>query len=247
MQKDTELHLDKIRGSLIGGAAGDALGYPIEFLGEDSIFSRYGEKGIQEYEPDLLSGKALISDDTQMTLFTTNGILVADTSAAMRGIGGAPHDYIAMSYQDWLRTQEMSFEESKKLPKSRGKSSVSLLSDVPELYFRRSLGNTCIAALMQQRDGKSQAGDFIDNPQNNIKGCGGVMRVAPLALKAYPHVPIKDIDRERAETAAIFAEDEHLKELTDIIDKAVMLSENREADLDNIHRIGERWVVEETA
>ena len=41
---------DKIRGSLIGGAAGDALGYPVEFMDEEKIFSKYGENGITEYE-----------------------------------------------------------------------------------------------------------------------------------------------------------------------------------------------------
>ena len=46
--KESEKYLDKIRGSLIGGAAGDALGYAIEFLSEEIIFSKYGEKGITE-------------------------------------------------------------------------------------------------------------------------------------------------------------------------------------------------------
>ena len=36
---------DAIRGSLIGGAAGDALGYVIEFSRENYIFSRYGKDG----------------------------------------------------------------------------------------------------------------------------------------------------------------------------------------------------------
>jgi len=85
--KKTKMHLDQIRGSLLGGAVGDALGYPVEFLEENELFFRYGEKGIQEYELDDLSGKALISDDTQMTLFTANGILVADTRASINGIG----------------------------------------------------------------------------------------------------------------------------------------------------------------
>ena len=38
----------------------------------------------------------------------------------------------------------------------------------------------------------------------------------------------------------------NLKELTDIIDLSVRLSENGGRDLDNIHRIGEGWVAEET-
>ena len=48
--KESEKYLDKIRGSLIGGAVGDALGYAIEFLSEKSIFSKFGEKGITEYQ-----------------------------------------------------------------------------------------------------------------------------------------------------------------------------------------------------
>ena len=76
---EKEVYLDKIRGCLIGGAVGDALGYAIEFQNEEQIFSRYGENGITSYELDCNTGKALISDDTQMTLFTANGILVGDT------------------------------------------------------------------------------------------------------------------------------------------------------------------------
>ena len=61
---------DKIRGCLVGGTIGDALGYAVEFIREPQIFSRYGKDGITKYELDNRTGKALISDDTQMTLFT---------------------------------------------------------------------------------------------------------------------------------------------------------------------------------
>lgn len=37
--KETEVYLDKVRGSLFGGAVDEALGYPVEFLDEESIFS----------------------------------------------------------------------------------------------------------------------------------------------------------------------------------------------------------------
>lgn len=193
--KEPERYLDKIRGSLFGGAVGDALGYPVEFLDEESIFSRYGENGIREYELDFESKKALISDDTQMTLFTANGILIADTRASMRGIGGIPHDYIPMSYLDWLRTQEMTFEKSRKQSHGHTEGCFSWLADVPELYSRRAPGHTCISALNQYKN------DTI--PQNNSKGCGGIMRVAPLALINYSHVPMERLDREGAEIARI--------------------------------------------
>lgn len=76
-------NIDKYRGCLIGGAAGDALGYAVEFLDEAAILKRYGEKGITEY--DLVNGVALISDDTQMTLFTANGLLLGKTRGMIRG------------------------------------------------------------------------------------------------------------------------------------------------------------------
>ena len=38
---------DRIRGSLIGGAIGDALGYPVEFIKTyKGIQEKYGERGI---------------------------------------------------------------------------------------------------------------------------------------------------------------------------------------------------------
>ena len=52
---------NRIRGSLLGGAIGDALGYQIEF-----------KRGIKEKEITRFNGKGIISDDTQMTLFTAN-------------------------------------------------------------------------------------------------------------------------------------------------------------------------------
>ena len=47
---------DRFRGCLIGGAAGDALGYTVEFLRQGQIFRLYGEHGITEY--DLTGGVA---------------------------------------------------------------------------------------------------------------------------------------------------------------------------------------------
>lgn len=194
---------DRIRGSLFGGAVGDALGYSVEFMEEDAIFSHYGENGIQEYELDWDSQKALISDDTQMTLFTANGILVAETRACLRGIGGRPSIYLPMSYQDWLVTQETDYEESRERSHGSQSRGISWLLDVPELYSRRAPGNTCLSALRQQRDRAHSPGEFIGHPLNGSKGCGGIMRVAPLALQHALKIPIKELDWESAEAAAI--------------------------------------------
>ena len=82
-------NIDKYRGCLVGGAAGDALGYAIEFYDEDTIFQTYGESGITEYR--LTGGVARISDDTQMTLFTANGLLLGTTRGMTRGVGNQVH------------------------------------------------------------------------------------------------------------------------------------------------------------
>lgn len=63
---------DKCRGSLIGGAVGDALGYEVEFMSLSAINRTFGDKGITRYAFD---GVAHFSDDTQMTLFTAEGLL----------------------------------------------------------------------------------------------------------------------------------------------------------------------------
>ena len=158
--------LDKCRGCLIGGAVGDALGYPVEFMPLSAIKEKYGENGITEYE--LQDGVARISDDTQMTLFTATGLLLGETRGCVRGLAGPPWSYVWLSYKDWYRTQ------TEKYP-MKG-DHFSWLDDIPELFSRRAPGNTCMSVLAAGKEGS------VENPINDSKGCGGVMRVAPIGL-----------------------------------------------------------------
>ena len=200
-----ERYQDAIRGSLIGGAAGDALGYPVEFLEEDGIFSRYGEDGITEYDPDPKTQKALISDDTQMTLFTANGILFWETRWNMHGSGASPRNYVEMAYFDWLTTQQTFYAAYRQRPREDFASGISWLMDVPELFNRRAPGNTCLSALEAASKERYPENDYIRHKRNSSKGCGGVMRVAPVALRMQPSIrlPIRKVDWEAAEIAAI--------------------------------------------
>src|SRR5258707_14675537 len=71
----------RFAGCLLGGAVGDALGAPVEFLDLDEIVRVYGEQGIRDYAPAY--GKwGAITDDTQMTLFTAEAVLSAHVAAA---------------------------------------------------------------------------------------------------------------------------------------------------------------------
>ena len=164
--------LDKFRGCLFGGAAGDALGYAVEFDRYGEIVRRFGERGITRYELDG-DGVAEISDDTQMSLFTASGILLGMTRGCMRGIMGSLDDYCRKTYVDWLHTQEWRSRSAKV-------DSHSWLMDVPELYSQRAPGTTCLTALRSLEDGVVAS--------NNSCGCGGVMRTAPIALLCSLHI-----------------------------------------------------------
>ena len=199
-KQGSELYRDAIRGCIFGGAVGDALGYPVEFLSEAAIAAEYGPDGITAYKKDRKTGKAVISDDTQMTLFTANGLLVGDTRGAMRGIQGRPRGYVAQAYLDWLLTQESTLREVNRHARYTKEGGNSWLLDVPELYARRAPGLTCLSALKQeQRD--DSIDDYLEAKRNNSKGCGGIMRVAPLAVNG--RMKIEDLDMEGAQLAAI--------------------------------------------
>ena len=172
-------NIDKFRGCLIGGAAGDALGYAVEFKREDEIFSEYGKDGITEYDLILDDDVAEISDDTQMTLFTANGLLFGVTRFCTHGILGAGlKDYVAYAYQDWLQTQ-IGVEDYNAYH-------YCWIRDIVELNVRRAPGNTCMSALMSMKHHQQ-----VDN---DSKGCGGVMRVAPVGMMAAAdeQVVVKD-------------------------------------------------------
>ena len=70
---------NRILGSVIAGAAGDALGYPVEFTDSYSrIVAQYGPDGITGYDNDAYYDKAQVSDDTQMTLYTLSLIHISE-------------------------------------------------------------------------------------------------------------------------------------------------------------------------
>ena len=188
--------LDLVRGSLIGGAAGDALGYPVEFDHYQEIIAKYGQPGITNYE--LTNGIAEISDDTQMTLFTANGMLMGLTRWYMRGIGGPPEFYVEYAYEDWYNTQMKSYDDVMAQDDKYHSSRHTWLSAIPELYSRRAPGNTCMTAISEMISGKT--------PKNNSKGCGGVMRIAPYGLFCACHevrYNIEEIDVASGEIARL--------------------------------------------
>jgi len=176
--------LNKARGCLLAGGIGDALGYPVEFMSGGSIRHRYGKDGIQALEVDFETGTAVVSDDTQMTLFTANGLLLAAAHPGRR----TPEAWLYTAYRDWLLTQT---------PRCKTERLCWIL-DLPELHALRAPGNTCLSALRSGEMGS------VDEPINMSKGCGGVMRVAPVAVHGFAMGwDVEKVIRLAAEAAAI--------------------------------------------
>lgn len=161
-------------GCLLAGACGDALGYPVEFITNSMIKSLYGSEGITTMV--LVSGDAEVSDDTQMAIYTSQGLIEADRRKCNY------HDTVVevhKSYLRWNYGQTGAFgPNALALYKKK-----ELLNDVltkggknGALRDYRAPGNTCVHTL-------SGCGFCTkENPKNNSKGCGTVMRVAPVAI-----------------------------------------------------------------
>jgi ADP-ribosylglycohydrolase/protein-tyrosine phosphatase len=159
---EDERYARQVLGCLLGGAVGDAFGYEVEFDSLAKIRRRFGPSGLTE--PVAHDGKFVCSDDTQMTLFTFEGLLRARDAACLGDLT-ATVSHIRLAYLDWLHTQ--------------GESRVKVtgrLAHRPELRKRRAPGVTCLQALQAGGQGTIAA------PINDSKGCGGVMRVAPIGL-----------------------------------------------------------------
>ena len=246
------LNIDQLAGCLLGGALGDALGYPVEFEKVSQMS--------QDHDFDKIVDKLIVSDDTQMTLFTANALL----------LDGNLRINTWNCYQDWLETQ---FKQGKSELSHRP---ISWLMEYPEMYASREPGRTCLMTLMRGIPGD------LNEPINQSKGCGALMRVAPLAFidREDPYsVAIENsalthghqmshiasavlvgllryisegetlcdsVSLMRQDIKRIFMGSLEVKVFDDLLQQAIFASEKDFDDMEIISRLGEGWVAEET-
>ncbi|MEW2403098.1 ADP-ribosylglycohydrolase family protein [Streptomyces sp. NPDC046862] len=174
----TAVHRARVRGCLLGGAIGDALGYPVEFQSLRAIRAAHGERGVRGLVPDGAGVVGRISDDTQMTLFTVEGLLQAHARERHKGIGGGWSRLVRDAYGRWLDTQHTT-EPAPGVPGG--------LAAQPWLYARRAPGNACLSGLARDHVPDPAAELGPPGPVNpDSKGCGAVMRSAPFGLTRAP-------------------------------------------------------------
>ena len=271
MKKDTsDKKHSRYLGCLFGGAVGDALGYPVEFLREERIEEKYGPEGIRTLTQGGVPAK--ISDDTQMTLFAANALISQKTNQSM-----GYEECLAGAYGEWLATQ------GEECGLNLAREPRMWIYEDRRLHALRAPGNTCMSSLIQLT-----MDDYIHPAKNNSCGCGTVMRAAPFGLAEHfdPQYSFGDagigvykmasLDAmlthghplARASSAALahivfrivqywLYEYNGLQdvirgciwgepELKVLLDRAVELAlDDSVSDLDAIHELGEGWVAHE--
>ena len=163
--KPTPARRRRWRGCLVGGAVGDALGAPVEFMSLDEIRATVAPGGVHGYQ-QAFGRYGAITDDTQMTMFTAEGLLRAYACSATTGSADVPA-IVGHAYLRWLHTQR---ESAAIAPDLDG-----WLLREKALFASRVPGVTVIDALRRRSS-------FGERPRNTSKGCGGAMRIAPVGL-----------------------------------------------------------------
>ena len=261
---------DRIRGAMIGCAAGDALGYPVKVLSEATIVERYGLRGITDYDLDE-NGTARITADTQLMLLSANGILFAHTRGALRGIMAPVYQYFDAFYMNWYRLQTT---------ERASRSRVGWINAYPALSAKRAPSPTSMGVFSSDKFGS------MDEPVNDSKGSGCLLRAFPIGLSYFrdpahvldlaantaalthghklawissgafallvSHIVHEELSIAEAVKKTLKALDNSFRdsltvvhELMRSIRSAVSLASSASSDLDAIHSLGEGWVAEE--
>ncbi len=242
-----------IRGCMLGGAVGDALGSPVEFFSIRDIKSKTGGT-VTDYI-EFGDGTGSITDDTQMTLFTVEGILRGAVRSNEKGICGAS-GVVHYAYLRWLKTQVICVKAWNEALNS------GWLIKEKQLFARRAPGMTCISALKE-----TPVGETADN---HSKGCGTVMRMAPVGLYFSPETAyelgcefsaithghptgitaggafamiISYLRYGKSLNETLDLVEKHLEKLPDASETLTAIRHSRIAD--SISELGEGWVAEE--
>ncbi|RAX45622.1 ADP-ribosylglycohydrolase family protein [Arthrobacter sp. AQ5-06] len=177
----------RIHGCLLGGALGDSLGYAVEFDSIEAIRQRFGPEGLTDLA--ALDGGSHFSDDTQLTLYTVDG-LVEVLEWANDGVGADANACLWLAYLRWLDTQGES------VPPQAPSQPPRWIDGNEVLRHRRAPGNACISGLATGEMGT------VYRPVNpDSKGRGTVMRSAPFGL--IPYIAPDAVYKLSADAAAL--------------------------------------------
>ncbi|CAM5592488.1 ADP-ribosylglycohydrolase [Streptomyces spiroverticillatus] len=176
----------RVRGALLGGAIGDALGAAVDSLSLDEIRAGCGEAGVVDLLP-AYGRRGAITAGTQQTLFTVDGLI----RAQVRRDTGAwhPPTDVHRAYLRWAATQH-DWGPDERRPED------GWLAREEWLYVRRSPTRECLGALKEPAMGTLEA---PHNPAS--RDAVAVVRAAPFGLLVGWEAPL--VFQLAAECAAL--------------------------------------------
>ncbi|MBT2505461.1 ADP-ribosylglycohydrolase family protein [Streptomyces sp. ISL-98] len=157
----------RVRGCLLGGAVGDALGAGVAALTLDEIRAAHGADALTDLAP-AYGRRGAITAGTQLTLFTVDGLI----RAQVRRDTGAwhPPTDVHRAHLRWAATQ------SDWGPDERRKDN-GWLAREEWLYARRAPSRECLTGLADETMGT------LDRPRNpTARDSGALTRSAPFGL-----------------------------------------------------------------
>ncbi|WP_329121251.1 ADP-ribosylglycohydrolase family protein [Streptomyces sp. NBC_01465] len=157
----------RVRGCLIGGALGDALGAPVAGLPLDAIREAHGPEGVSDLAP-AYGRRGAVTSVTQQTLFTVDGLI----RAQVRRDTGAwhPPTDVHRAHLRWAATQ------SDWGPDERRKDN-GWLAQEEWLYVRRDPSRHCLTGLGDDTMGT------LETPKNpTARDASALARSAPFGL-----------------------------------------------------------------
>ncbi|WP_301859920.1 ADP-ribosylglycohydrolase family protein [uncultured Megasphaera sp.] len=166
---------ERFAGCMLGGAAGDALGYLLAPLSLYRIRKKYGPYGLRTVLKLESNGKqGVIADNTQMTLFTADGLLWADHD------GLTPQEGLYRSYMRWYYTQTeriiQPFQTAWMHRQAHEEQYDYDMMAAAYLFFRRGPGKACLVSL-------AAGHPFTAVWQANRCRSSSVLRTAPAGLR----------------------------------------------------------------
>ncbi|MDQ1010173.1 ADP-ribosylglycohydrolase [Streptomyces sp. V4I23] len=157
----------RVRGALLGGAIGDALGAGAAGEGLDALRAAHGPEGLVDFVP-VGGRRGMVTAATQMTLFSVDGLI----RAQVRRDTGAwhPPTDLHRAYLRWAATQRDWGPDERR--KDNG-----WLAREEWLYARRGPSRECLTGLGDETMGTLQA------PKNpTARDAGALVRSAPFGL-----------------------------------------------------------------
>lgn len=156
---------------LLGGSIGDAVGAPFKYRDVASIADFYPSGLVDKYCAYFSHQGGQISSNSQMTLFTLEGI-----TNALKSVDPSKIDnfdpFIKIAYSNWLLTQGHDNQFC-------NPSESALVRDT-KLCSVRQPSQTCVDALSAMHPDIGHL-----SPQNAAKGCGALTRMSPIGMLGH--------------------------------------------------------------